>query len=73
LAHFGASLVGCEHPFNASAARISLLFPSGNFAAKPFCVVNSAIRAVAAQDADLDLDHGEPACVLGGVMEFMAM
>ena len=33
-------------------------------------VVDSAIQALSAQDADLDLDHVEPACVLGRVVEF---
>jgi hypothetical protein len=32
-------------------------------------IVNSAIQALARQDADLDLDHVEPACVFGGVVE----
>ena len=30
----------------------------------------SAIQALTAQDADLDFDHVEPACVLGSVVEF---
>jgi len=69
VAHFGAGFVGCEHPFDAGAFGITLSFPGGDFATEPFCVVDSAIQALAAQDADLDLDHVEPACVLGGVVE----
>ena len=36
------------------------------FADKALQIVNSAVQALAAQDADLDLHHVEPACVLGG-------
>jgi hypothetical protein len=35
-------------------------------------VVDSAIEAPAAQDADFDLDHVQPAGVLEGVMELQA-
>jgi hypothetical protein len=65
VAHFGAGFVGREHPFDAGAGGISLTLPSGDFTAEPFCVVDSAIEALAAQHADLDLDHIEPAGVLG--------
>jgi hypothetical protein len=69
VAHFDAGFIGCEHPFDAGASGISLLFPSGDFAAEPLWVVNSAIQALAAQDSDLDLDHVKPTGVLGGVVE----
>jgi hypothetical protein len=71
-AHFGAGFVGCEHPFDAGTGGISLSFPSGDFASKPLGVIDSAIEALAAQDADLDLDHVEPTGVLGGVVELQA-
>ena len=35
-------------------------------------IVDSAVQALAAQHADLDLDHVEPAGVLGGVVELQA-
>jgi hypothetical protein len=31
-ARFGAGLVGCEHPIDASAGGVSLLLPCGDFA-----------------------------------------
>ena len=34
--------------------------------------VDAAVEALAAQHADLDLDHVEPAGVLGGVVELQA-
>ena len=48
---------------------ISLSFPSGDFAAQSLGVVDPASEALSPQDADLDLNHVEPACVLGGVVE----
>jgi hypothetical protein len=46
-----------------------LSFPGGDFAAQSLGVVDPAIQALAPQDADFDLDHVEPACVLWGVVE----
>jgi hypothetical protein len=63
-AHFGAGLVGCEHPFDAGAGSVSLLLPSGDFADEVFGVVDSAIQTLTAEHADLDLDHVEPAGML---------
>ena len=71
-AHFGAGFVGCEHPFDACASGVALLFPCGDFADEALWVVDSTVQALAAQDADLDLDHVEPAGVLGGVVELQA-
>ena len=56
MTHFGAGLVGCEHPFDARAGGISLSFPSSDFADEALRVVDSAIQALAAEDADLDLE-----------------
>ncbi len=71
-AHFGSGVVGCEHPFDAGAGGVSLLLPCGDFADEVFGVVDSAIDALAAQHADLDLDHVEPVGVLGCVVELDA-
>jgi hypothetical protein len=68
----GAGLVGCEYPFDAGTFDVSLLLPSGDFADEVFWVVDSAIQTLTAEHADLDLDHVEPAGMLGGVMEFQA-
>ena len=48
-------------------------FPGVDFAAEPIWVVYSAVEALAAEHADLDLDHVEPAGMLGGVVEFQAL
>ena len=45
------------------------MLPSGDFADEALGVVDSAIEALAAEHADLDLDHVEPAGMPGGVME----
>src|SRR5258707_13407716 len=71
-AHFGAGFVGCEHPIDASACGVSLSFPGVDFAAEPVWVVDPAVEALAAEHADLDLDHVEPTGVLGRVMELEA-
>lgn len=44
-------------------------FPSGDFAAQSLGIVDPAIQALASQDADFDLDHVEPTCVLWRVVE----
>jgi hypothetical protein len=49
-----------------------VLLPSGDFADEALGVVDSAIEALPAEHADLDLDHVEPAGMLGGVMELQA-
>ena len=45
----------------------------GDFADEALGVVDSAIQALAAEHADLDLDHVEPAGMLGGVVELQAL
>ena len=49
-----------------------MFLPCGNFADEALGIVDSAIQALAAEHADLDLDHVEPAGMLGGVVEFQA-
>src|SRR3982074_2498872 len=61
-----------KHPFDAGAGGVSLSFPGVDFAAEPVWVVDSAVEALAAQHADLDLDHVEPTGVLGSVVELQA-
>lgn len=70
--HFGADFVGCEHRFDTSAGGVALSFPDGDIADEMLWVVDSAVQALAAQDDDLDLDHVEPAGVLGCVVELQA-
>src|SRR5258705_2345644 len=61
--HFGAGFFGCEHPVDAGAFGISSFLPGGGFGDEPGVAVDASIETLAGQDADLDLDHVEPACV----------
>ena len=49
-----------------------MFFPCGDFADEALWIVDSAIQALAAEHADLDLDHVEPTGMLGGVVELQA-
>src|SRR6202163_2184304 len=71
-AHFGAGFFGCEHPFDVGAGGVALLFPCCDFTDEALGVVDSAIQALAAEHANLDLDHVEPTGMLWGVVEFDA-
>ena len=51
---------------------VALSFPGGDFGDEALGVVDPAVQALAAQHADLDFDHVEPAGVLGGVVELEA-
>jgi len=66
VAHFGSGLFGCEHPIDAGSIGISLALPCGDFADEAFWVVDFAVEALAAQDADFVLNHVEPTGMLGG-------
>lgn len=44
---FGAGFFGCEHPFDAGSGRVSLLFPSDDFADQALGVVDSTGQALA--------------------------
>jgi hypothetical protein len=57
--------VSGEHPVDASAAVVALGLPCGDFGDELFTAIDAPVEALAAQDADLDLDHVQPACVLG--------
>src|SRR5580704_10364245 len=71
-AHFGAGFFGCEHPFDACAGGVPLFLPCGDFADEAVGVVDSAIQALATEHTDLNLNHVEPAGMLGGVVELQA-
>src|SRR5215471_7343278 len=66
----GASTLGREHPVDAGADSIALTLPSTDLGDEAVRVWEAPIQALAAQHADLDLDHIEPAGVFGGVVEF---
>lgn len=48
------------------------MLAGGDLAEKASGVVETSVQALAVEDADLDLDHVEPAGVLGRVVEFEA-
>jgi Hsp70 protein len=54
------------------AGGVSLSCPCGDFADEALGIVDSAVQTLAAEHADLDLDHVEPAGVLGSVVELQA-
>src|SRR4051794_11477237 len=66
----GSGTLGGEHPVDLRAIAIALLLPSGNFMFQGVTICDAAVDALGAQDADLDLDHVEPARVLGRMVEF---
>jgi hypothetical protein len=69
---YGSLLGWAEHPFDAGSGGVSLALPCGDFADEALGAVDPAVEALAAQDADFDLDHIEPTSVLGRVVELDA-
>jgi hypothetical protein len=65
MAHFGAGLFGCEHPFDASPGRIALLLPGHDLGGQLFDTVDAAIKALGRQHADLDLHMFNQLACLG--------
>ena len=53
---FGSGPLCGEHPGYAGSSGISLIFPFGDLGNQLLAVLDAAIEALAAQDADLDLD-----------------
>ncbi len=70
--HFGSGLVGGEHPVDSSAALVSLRLPDVDLGNQPVAAFDAAIETLAFEHADLDLNHVEPAGVLGRVVELKA-
>ncbi len=62
-----------EQPGNAGSGIVALLLPRGDFAFEGRSVCNASVEALLAQHTQLDLDHVEPACVLGSVVKFQAL
>src|SRR5271165_6643077 len=67
--HFGSGLVGGEHPVDSSAALVSLGLPDVDLGDEPVTAFDAAVETLAFEHADLDLNHVEPAGVLGRVVE----
>jgi hypothetical protein len=45
------------------------MFPGSDLGFELLPCIDASVEALAAQHSDLDLNHVEPTCVLGGVME----
>jgi hypothetical protein len=67
--HFGTRLFGCEHPVDAGAFGVLSPLPCSGLGDETGVAVYAAVEALAGEDADLDLDHVQPAGVLGDVVE----
>jgi hypothetical protein len=63
-----SGLVGGEHPVDSSAALVSLRLPDVDLLNERVAAFDAAIETLAFEHADLDLNHVEPASVLGRVV-----
>ena len=70
-AHFGAGFSGCEAPGDLGAGGVSVL-PHAATRNETGIAFDAAVKALAGEDADLDLNHVEPTGVLGNVVELDA-
>jgi hypothetical protein len=68
-AEFSISVLAGELPFDGAALLVAVCLPSVDFALQDVYAGDSAIQALAAEDADFDLCHVQPAGVLGGVVK----
>ncbi len=55
------------------AGGVALVLPRLDFRDEALALADAAAQALAAQNADLDLDHVQPTGVLGRVMELQAV
>ena len=62
-------ILSSELPLDGSAQRVSICLPSIDFASQKLLTWEAAVQALAREDADLDLCHVEPTCVLGRVVK----
>ena len=63
-------VLSSERPLDSSLLRVSRLLPGIDLAAQELPAVDAPVQALATEDADLDLRHVQPACMLGRVVEF---
>jgi len=70
--HFLPGLVSGEHPLDACGAAVSAFFPGCDFCDQFLTACDAPIKALTAQDPDLDLNHVEPACMFWGVVKLQA-
>jgi hypothetical protein len=69
---FAISILPGKFSLDGSSLIVAIALPGDHFVAKGLAIGESPIRALATQDADLDLSHVEPTGVLGLVMELGA-
>ena len=62
-------ILSCELPLDGSAQRVSVCLPSIDFASQKLLAWQAAVQALAREDADFDLGHVQPACMLGRVVK----
>jgi hypothetical protein len=63
-------ILASKCPLDSSTLGVSAPLPSGYFGAEGGSIRQSLTEALAVQDADFDLRHVEPTCVLRCVVEF---
>ena len=61
-----------EFPLDGSLERVARVLPCIDLDAQKLPAVDTPVKALAAEDADLDLRHVQPTGVLGRVVEFDA-
>jgi hypothetical protein len=66
---FLIGILSSEFPLNRFAFGVPVSLPSDNLALQQGGCGDAAIQALAAEDADFDLRHVEPAGMLGRVVE----
>ena len=72
VAHCGAGLVGCEHPFDAGGDGVALLLTDGSLDGQLLETFDAAVKALGNQHADLDFHHVQPAGMFGDVVELQS-
>src|SRR3990172_4072201 len=68
LTHLRARLVRREHPFDLSAGAVALAFPRSHLRLESVTLADAPVQALLAQHAYLDVDHVQPAGVLGNIL-----
>src|SRR5262252_4626431 len=60
-----ARRLGVEHPFDPRFGLVALLYPGSDFRDQFLAVADASVETLTAKHADLELDHIQPARVLG--------
>ena len=70
--HLSICILKGEVPFDGSLLGVSGVLPSTNFGLQSLSTSHASIQALSAEDANFNLGHVQPACVLGRVVELHA-